>query len=166
MIRLDKSIRIAKLSTDQSNIVKYCKNKYLITNNMLITTEEKRQKHNVYYQKEVDNIGSMKKKRDLLMLCIFRLCCDHGLRPGEILGLTRNDLVQTVDKETGELLYKVRLRNRLSDRKDQCAKKLRHPFKADHYDTKDFRESSLEIDIDKNMYDFIMQVFNSSRNIE
>lgn len=110
--------------------------------------------------------SSMKEKGDIQMLCIFRLGYGYGLRRGEILGLTRNDIVQTVDKETGEMLHKIYLRNRLSDRMDQNAKTLRHPFEAGHYDATDFKKSYFEIDINESMYDLIMQVFNDSRDIE
>ncbi|MBQ7421475.1 MAG: site-specific integrase [Prevotella sp.] len=110
--------------------------------------------------------ASMRVREDWMMLCIFRLGYGYGLRRGEILGLTINDLEQKVDKDTGEMQYKLYLRNRLSDRPDQNAKTLRHPFEAGHYDATDFRKSFFEIDIDESMYNLIMKVYSDSRDVE
>lgn len=110
--------------------------------------------------------NKMAERKDFQTLCIFRLGYGYGLRRGEILGLTLSDLVQTVDKETGEINYKIILRNRLSDRADQCVKTLRHPFEAGHYDATDFRKSYFEVDIDKSMFELIMKVYKDERDIE
>ena len=57
---------------------------------------------------------------------VERLAFEHGLRIGEILGLTLEDLCQERLKD-GSSDYCVKLRDRVSDRKGQRAKSL--PFK-------------------------------------
>lgn len=107
---------------------------------------------------------AMNEAGDRTMLCIFRLGYGYGLRRGEILGLTINDIKSYANKETGELLFKVVLRNRLSDRMDQNAKTLRHPSEPGQYDSSDFRKSVYDIDIDESMYNLILEVYNNTHN--
>jgi integrase len=69
--------------------------------------------------------------------CIVRLMFENGLRLGEVLGLTNEDMIEN---ERGAYLY---LRNRCSDSFDQLAKgcmkvNTKRQYKTNAYDTKDF----------------------------
>lgn len=55
--------------------------------------------------------------------CIVRLMFEHGLRIGEVLGLTTEDLEWSANSD-GSPRYAVILRNRVSDQYDQHAKTL------------------------------------------
>lgn len=59
--------------------------------------------------------------------CIVRLMFESGLRIGEVLGLTNEDIEET---DTGANLY---IRNRLSDSKDQLAKTCMNVYSLDQY---------------------------------
>ncbi len=69
--------------------------------------------------------------------CIVRLMYEHGLRIGEVLGLTTEDLEWTSTRE-GIHRFAVVLRNRRSDRADQCAKTLMRVMDAKQYASTDY----------------------------
>lgn len=74
---------------------------------------------------------------------VERLAFEHGLRIGEILGLTLEDLCQERLRD-GSSDYCVKLRDRVSDRKGQRAKSL--PFKpksAEEYGSPSYRERNV-----------------------
>lgn len=53
---------------------------------------------------------------------IYKLMFNKGLRIGEVLGLTLEDFEQLINND-GEIYYRVYIRNRISDSKDQRAKR-------------------------------------------
>ena len=111
-------------------------------------------------------VRRMREKRDDMMLLIFMLGFGEGLRRGEILGLTREDFVTETDAETGEVLYYIILRNRVSDGPDQHAKTLMHPTRIDQYYNKLFRKSWQKIEIRKSLYDRAVGFYEKSRNVD
>ena len=71
--------------------------------------------------------------------CIVKLMFEGGLRLGEALGLTLED-IEIISKSSGEELGRIILRNRLTDKPYQCAKgcmKVHHPnnYKGSEYKT-------------------------------
>ena len=70
--------------------------------------------------------------------CIIRLMFEHGLRIGEVLGLTTEDLSWTKARD-GTQRYSVILRNRASDKADQHAKMLMRVTSPEQYGTADYK---------------------------
>lgn len=63
---------------------------------------------------------------------MVRLMFEHGLRLGEVLGLTTEDLKMDLRKD-GSMMYSIVLRNRVEDRTDQRAKNLLTATNLSHY---------------------------------
>lgn len=74
--------------------------------------------------------------------CIVRLMFEHGLRIGEVLGLTIEDLEQSSDRD-GKPTYAVILRNRTSDEDFQRAKTLMAITDQRQYKSKDYRKRNV-----------------------
>lgn len=70
---------------------------------------------------------------------ICRLMFEHGLRIGEVLGLTLEDLETSVDGD-GLLHYAVLIRNRASDKPWQKAKTLMSVSSENQYGSADYRK--------------------------
>lgn len=70
--------------------------------------------------------------------CIIRLMYQCGLRIGETLGLTADDVV--IEKIRGEYAGIAYLRNRVSDKKDQHAKTCLKVNDKRQYKTKDYKK--------------------------
>lgn len=92
-------------------------------------------------------------KRDKLSLCIMRLMYCYGLRLGEVLGLTTEDLNET--HRDNQLVPTIILRNRISDREDQYAKGLGHVDKPETYRSKEYTKSKSVVVIDYSLYELI-----------
>lgn len=105
----------------------------------------------------------MKDNNDQQTLCIFMLAYKYGLRRGEILGLTINDVVKETDPSTGEVSHMLILRNRISDNEDQYAKTLLHPLIPENYKSKDFINSYYAIPIDESTYNKIIMIYNERK---
>ena len=71
--------------------------------------------------------------------CIVRLMYEHGLRIGEVLGLTTEDLEWT-EADDGTPRYAVILRNRASDKFDQHAKTLMKVSDKKQYTSTDYKK--------------------------
>lgn len=73
---------------------------------------------------------------------ICRLLFEHGLRIGEVLGLTLEDIKS---KETKDLQvhYKLELRNRFSDTKEQNAKSVMNVTSTDIYKDPDYSRKDI-----------------------
>ena len=94
------------------------------------------------------------KKKDLCALVIIRLGYGYGLRLGEILGLTLEDITEvSIDNQITPVLF---IRNRLSDRDFQFAKNLMHPTDARQYRSKDYTAARHRIIISDDMYELIL----------
>lgn len=105
----------------------------------------------------------MKEKNDFLSLCLVVLMYCYGLRAGEALGLTKEDLHR--EKHDGSVYCCIILRNRLSDRHDQSCKGLYHPKSLLEYNADYWLDSYWEIPIEERHYDLLMQYFVESRDV-
>lgn len=63
---------------------------------------------------------------------IIRLMFEHGLRIGEVLGITLED-IKFREKENFQVQYKIELRNRLSDSNEQNVKSAMNVISDDSY---------------------------------
>lgn len=92
-------------------------------------------------------------KNDKRALCIMRLMYCYGLRLGEVLGLTTEDLKESHRDNT--LVPIIVIRNRISDKDFQFAKNLCHVDKPETYRSKLYSRSKYEIVIDYPLYELI-----------
>lgn len=93
-------------------------------------------------------------KEDLCALVIMRLGYGYGLRLGEILGLTLEDITEvSIDNQITPVLF---VRNRLSDKDFQFGKNLMHPTDMRQYGSKDYRNACHRIIISDDMYELIL----------
>ena len=70
----------------------------------------------------IDNDTSLSKETKMEYSLIYKLMFNKGLRIGEVLGITLEDF-EEIHNNDGELYYKLYIRNRMSDSKDQRAKR-------------------------------------------
>lgn len=103
-----------------------------------------------------------KKNEDILAQCIMRLMYCHGLRIGEVLGLTIEDVYEKKDENDGFLYPVVALRNRVSDKNFQYAKNLGHIFNTSYYDTKRYKDTKVEVAIDYPLFDLLCDYIESA----
>lgn len=90
---------------------------------------------------------------------IVHLAYGYGLRLGEILGLTTEDIQER--RENGILTPVLILRNRVSDRPFQYAKNLVHPLSTDDYrKDAEYRQSNSVIHITYDLYDQLIDYIN------
>lgn len=92
-------------------------------------------------------------KKDIRAMIIMRLMYCYGLRLGEVLGLTIEDLQET--HRDNQLVPTIILRNRISDKDYQYAKNLGHIEKAEAYRSKEYTKSKAVIVIDYSLYEMI-----------
>ena len=85
----------------------------------------------------------------------------YGLRCGEALGLTEEDVVMDMGDEPSYMLI---LRNRLTDRGDQSCKGLMHPASRQQYLRSQFKQSRWDIPITKATYDRIISYIGYTHN--
>lgn len=104
----------------------------------------------------------MKEQGDLQSLLICHLQYGYGLRSGEVLGLTREDLI--AEKQGNQTLYYIILRNRISDRTFQYCKNLLHPLSPDEYELGFYKNSYWKIDIDEKLYNNLIMYYEKSRD--
>ena len=100
------------------------------------------------------------------LMCIIRLMYESGLRVGEVLGLTFEDIVQ-FSNEQGTTYYKVILRNRISDKSWQSAKFLMKPktkmdYQSRSYSTKGFGYN--EMYISENLYECLLEYIEEAHS--
>lgn len=94
------------------------------------------------------------RKEDKVTAVLMHLMYGYGLRPGEALGITIED-VQEVEWDH-ELIPVIILRNRLSDEPYQFAKGLPHVMTGTQYGTKDYKRAKWVVQITYDMFDAIM----------
>lgn len=95
------------------------------------------------------------KSHDGLERVVIRLMFEHGLRIGEVLGITLEDIAVRLDGN-GLLSYSVKLRNRLSDKIDQKAKTLLKVESTAQYKSPDYTKRHVgfsEVFISQNLYE-------------
>lgn len=68
---------------------------------------------------------------------ICRLLFEHGLRIGEVLGITIED-IKTKETKDFQVQYRIELRNRVSDTNEQNAKSVMNVTSADTYNDPDY----------------------------
>lgn len=91
--------------------------------------------------------------QDLRGMCLMRLMYCYGLRLGEALGLTLEDLNET--HRDNILVPTVTLRNRISDKPYQNAKLLGHVEKQETYHSKEYTKAKSVIVIDYDLFNLI-----------
>lgn len=100
---------------------------------------------------------------EAVRICII-LQYYKGLRCGELLGLTIEDLQTfTVDDEER---YRIVIRNRVTDNTDQSAKGKMHPLDKNAYKSSGYIASKDEIEINKRMYALLMSYFKAAHSVE
>lgn len=70
---------------------------------------------------------------------IIKLMYEYSLRIGEVLGITFEDIEETSDDD----VYKIILRNRVSDKPFQCAKSVLNPSDTNEYSTREYSQEKI-----------------------
>lgn len=97
---------------------------------------------------------------DMTSQLVMHLMYGYGLRLGEVLGITTEDILEK--KENGRLIPVIRLRNRLSDQKFQFAKNLMHVSSTEQYKkNSDYKNSYSDIHITYDLYESLIEYINS-----
>lgn len=97
-------------------------------------------------------------KNDKLAMCMMRLMYCYGLRLGEVLGLTTEDIRES--HKDNVLVPIITLRNRMSDRPDQFCKNLGHVYNTAMYKSKEYTKAKSEIVIDYGMFEMLCDYIN------
>lgn len=95
---------------------------------------------------------------------LIRLQMGYGLRCGEALGLTTEDLKKHKKPNKNEYDYTLILRNRASDANWQHCKTLYQPISPDEYQQETYKNTETgKIPIDKDLYDSLIAYYENSR---
>jgi integrase len=117
------------------------------------------------YKRVLENIDTNYTLRER---CIVRLMFEGGLRIGEILGLTAEDIkVQTfTDKRTNKQFESgvIYFRNRITDKKYQLAKRRKHPSSKREYSTKAYKKDVTKAYISVDLVDMINDYINETHD--
>ena len=100
--------------------------------------------------------------RDEQAQIIVLLMYGYGLRLGEVLGLTIEDIREI--RDNGKLIPVLLLRNRLSDAKYQFAKGLPHVIDPREYSSSDYQKSSQKIIITYQLYEELIDFIERKHN--
>lgn len=100
------------------------------------------------YKLSIDN-------KDKTAKLIMHLMYGYGLRLGEVLGLTMEDITEVYDHN--ELVPVLLLRNRMSDKKFQFAKNLPHVINKKQYSSTDYRKAKSQIIITYDLYEELLE---------
>jgi len=102
--------------------------------------------------------------------CIVRLMFEAGLRIGEVLGLTSEDVKfkEFTNSKTGKKSKTgiVYLRNRVTDKKHQLVKGAIVPTTRRNYYNKSYKSSTERAYITLDLYDLIEEYINNFHNLE
>ena len=104
----------------------------------------------------------MRENNDFVSLALSRLQYSYGLRRGEALGITTEDIYLETDN-FGTTTYHITLRNRVSDAPYQSCKGKYHPSSTDEYGSSTCRDSVWKINISKEMYDQLQTLIMQTR---
>ncbi len=113
----------------------------------------------IIYAIENDDICKEKKMQ---MLCIAKLMYNSGLRIGEVLGLTIEDFERII-LEDGTIVYRVYIRNRVSDNNNQLAKTCMNVYKNEDYwvrPYKNFKVGYQIVNISEKLYEEIIDYYD------
>ena len=102
-------------------------------------------------------------KKDIRAMIIMRLMYCYGLRLGEVLGLTIEDLHET--HRDNQLVPTIILRNRISDKDYQYAKNLGHVEKPETYRSKEYTKSKAVVIIDYSLYEMIFDYISDVHSV-
>jgi len=91
------------------------------------------------------------KDNDITTKLIFHLMYGYGLRLGEVLGVTIEDITEI--REDGNYIPVIILRNRLSDRPYQFSKGLPHVTNIKQYKSRDYITTNEKIIITYDLYE-------------
>ena len=104
--------------------------------------------------------GLAVKNKDTLSQIIMHLMYGYGLRLGEVLGITIED-IQEVHQDN-KLIPVIILRNRLSDKTFQYAKCLPHVTNSNGYKTRDYSAASQKIVLTYDFYEKLLEYIDES----
>lgn len=90
---------------------------------------------------------------------IIHLMYGYGMRLGEVLGLTTEDIREV--RDNGKLVPALILRNRLTDAKFQFAKGLPHVIEPRQYTSKDYRAAAQRIIITYSLYEELIDLIEN-----
>lgn len=110
----------------------------------------------------IENDGDICKEKQMQMLCIAKLMYNSGLRIGEVLGLTIEDFERII-LEDGAIVYRVYIRNRVSDNKNQLAKTCMNVYKNEDYwvrPYKNFKVGYQIVNISEKLYEEIIDYYD------
>lgn len=94
--------------------------------------------------------------KDIISMTLMCLMYQNGLRLGEALGLTIEDLeIITVDTIPTPVIY---LRNRISDESYQFCKNLYHPQDISEYNQEFYKQCKSKIYIDFKLYNLLAKI--------
>lgn len=100
--------------------------------------------------------------RDEETFLLSRLQLAHGLRRGEALGITLEDLKKRRNRTTGEYAYYIILRNRCSDADDQHCKELCWPSSKDEYSKESYiKAERWDIKIPEDLYNRLLAFYDN-----
>lgn len=99
------------------------------------------------------------KNNDREAKLLLHLMYGYGLRLGECLGLTMEDITETHDNES--LVPVLLIRNRMSDAKYQYAKNLLHVTNRNQYKSRDYQLSRWRIIITYDLYEELLSYIES-----
>ena len=101
-------------------------------------------------------------KKDKEAKLLLHLMYGYGLRLGECLGLTMEDISETHDN--GKLVPILLIRNRLSDAKFQYAKNLLHVTSRSQYKSRDYQLSRWRIIITYDLYEELISYIEAAHS--
>ena len=113
-------------------------------------TEEEYGKVRKWFEDRGDTAG-------VLMVDLMYL---YGLRRGEALGLTLEDICEAIKK--GEYVFFLLLRNRMSDAVWQSCKNMPHPESKIEYRRSSYRKATQTVVIDENTYEEILRYIDET----
>lgn len=94
-------------------------------------------------------------EKDRSAQLIMHLMYGYGLRLGEVLGITMEDIKEVRDNV--KFIPVIFLRNRMSDKKFQFAKNLPHILNKKQYSSKDYQDASVKIIITYSVYEELIE---------
>lgn len=110
-----------------------------------------------------DILNIIRRKYSLQEECIVRLMYQHGLRLGEVLGLTNDDLME--EKINDCWVSVAYIRNRVSDKLYQKAKTCMNVTDKKQYRTKDYQEYGFQkVILDQELYDLLNEYICETHN--
>lgn len=93
---------------------------------------------------------------------IMHLMYGYGLRLGEVLGITMEDITEI--RDNNKLVPVIILRNRLSDKRFQFAKNLQHVLSKNQYASSDYSNSKCKIIITYDLYETLLEYIEETHS--